>query len=212
MEENKDAIQKTEAESADVPETAALPQEAAGDGPAEPQPGKPHESKRYLVFYVIGLFCVALVLILLSYITQVRADRKLNELSTRLTTQTSAVEGANARVQVLQETVEEQNTRIAEQNAVIAAMQKALGAEDETAMVESAGLLAQQKDALYQLLMAQTELNQGKRAEARQRLDKLVQTYGLEALDGTGKNPLLRDEVADLFVSLRTQAEEPAAE
>lgn len=210
MEENKDAIQKTEAETADVPETEAL--EAAGDGPAESQPGKPHESKRYLVFYVIGLFCVALVLILLSYITQVRADRKLNELSTRLTTQTSAVEGANARVQVLQETVEEQNTRIAEQNAVIAAVQKALGAEGEAAMVESAGLLAKQKDALYQLLMAQTELNEGKQAAAKQRLDKLVQTYGLEALDGTGKNPLLHDEVADLFVSLRAQAEEPAAE
>ena len=66
---------------------------------------KHQESKKFLVFYVIGLFCVALALILLSYISQVRADRRLNELSSQLTTQTSAVEGANARLQVLQHSV-----------------------------------------------------------------------------------------------------------
>ena len=57
-----------------------------------PQPcgEKQPESKKFLVFYVIGLFCVALALILLSYIAQVRSDRRLNELTNQLSTQTSA--------------------------------------------------------------------------------------------------------------------------
>ena len=86
MEENNNAPNK--------PETAG-----------EKQP----ESKKFLVFYVIGLFCVALALILLSYVAQVRSDRRLSELTNQLSTQTSAAEGANARVQVLQQSVEEQS-------------------------------------------------------------------------------------------------------
>ena len=38
-------------------------------------------SKRYLAFYIIGLFSVALVLILLSYVTQLRADRQLANMN-----------------------------------------------------------------------------------------------------------------------------------
>ena len=58
MEDKKDTVSKTDSSSE-----------------------KRQESKKFLVFYVIGLFCVALALILLSYVSQVRADRRLNELS-----------------------------------------------------------------------------------------------------------------------------------
>ena len=43
-----------------------------------------HKSKRYLAFYIIGLFSVALVIILLSYLTQLRADRELANMNTAL--------------------------------------------------------------------------------------------------------------------------------
>ena len=87
---------------------------------------KKTESKRFLVFYIIALFAVALVLILLSYVSQVRADRELAGLSNQLqmTTseleeQTSAALGAQSRLLVLQETVSEQERLIRELEATI---------------------------------------------------------------------------------------------
>ena len=48
------------------------------------------KSRRVFVFYIIGLFCVALVLILLSYVMQAHANQELEALGTQLTEQTDA--------------------------------------------------------------------------------------------------------------------------
>lgn len=94
------------------------------------EPKKVYESKRYMVFYIIGLFAVALVLILLSYISQVHADRELaglsNELQVKesqLEQQTSAALGAQSRVVVLQETVAEQERLLTEQKETLDTLQ-----------------------------------------------------------------------------------------
>ncbi len=181
------------------------------DTPAKADsPGEKHqESKKFLVFYVIGLFCVALALILLSYVSQVRADRRLNELSSQLTTQTSAVEGANARLQVLQHSVEEQGRVLGEQQKTLDALMKETGTDSVEDMVAAVKRLNIQKTILYQLTMAQQEVAQQKTAEAKARLDALVKEHGLEVLNGTAKDALLKDEVAAIFTSLYNQVEAP---
>lgn len=72
------------------------------------------QSKRYLVFYVIALFSIALVMILLSYMTQVRADRSIKDAQDKLSQQVSATEGIEAKRQVLQAENEKLIARVAE--------------------------------------------------------------------------------------------------
>ena len=170
---------------------------------------KHQESKKFLVFYVSGLFCVALALILLSYISQVRADRRLNELSSQLTTQTSAVEGANARLQVLQHSVEEQGRVLSEQQKTLDTLMKETGTETMEEMLAAVERLNQQKTVLYELTMAQQEIAQEKLPAAKARLESMVKTYTLEALNGTGKDALLKEEVAAVFTSLYNQIKVP---
>lgn len=170
---------------------------------------KHQESKKFLVFYVIGLFCVALALILLSYVSQVRADRRLNELSNQLTTQTSAAEGANARLQVLQHSVEEQGRVLSEQQKTLDALMKETGTDTIEDMVSSVKRLNLQKKVLYELTMAQHEIAQNKIPAAKLRVEMMVKTYTLEALNGTSKNALLKDEVAAIFTSLYHQVQAP---
>lgn len=64
------------------------------------------KSRRVFVFYIIGLFCVALVLILLSYVMQAHANQELEALGTQLTEQTDAANGARAKVDQLQDSVD----------------------------------------------------------------------------------------------------------
>ena len=165
-----------------------------------PQPcgEKQPESKKFLVFYVIGLFCVALALILLSYIAQVRSDRRLNELTNQLSTQTSAAEGANARVQVLQQSVEEQTK-------VLSQLMQQTGTENTDELLAAVEKLSDQKKVLYEMTMAQQELSQNKNAEAKERIDGLVTNYTLERLNGTAQDALLTEESAALFTALYQQ-------
>ena len=174
--------------------------------PAEQNPCEKHqESKKYLVFYVIGLFCVALALILLSYVSQVRADKRLSELSTQLDTQTSAVQGANARVEVLQQSVEEQTKLLNEQQAILYKLMKQTNTDNTDDMLAALEKLSDQKKVLYEMLLAQQELEQSRVADAKTRVDKLVTDYGLEKLNGTDANALLKEESAALFTSLYAQ-------
>lgn len=182
-------------------EGAAPAAGAAADSAGEKQ----QESKKYLVFYVIGLFSVALVLILLSYLTQVRADEQLANLNSQISQQASAVEGANARLQVLQETVTEQTRQLEEQEQTIAALREALGLDADAAaeeVIEAAGRLADQKQAMYLVMMAQDALAGHDTAGAKQYLDRAVEDYGLERLNGTGEDALLTAEAAGVFAEV----------
>lgn len=184
-------MQENQDEKTTLPAEDVNPAQAADESDdVLPPADKPHESKSYLVFYVIGLFCVALVLILLSYVTQVRSDRKLNEMSSQLSTQASAVEGANARVQVLQETVEEQNTTIAELKKTIAEQQAGEKASQE------------RYEAVSTLLEAHELEKQGKLIEARAMADAMADRFGADRLDGAGQDDLLTDAQAAIYHDL----------
>ena len=54
-----------------------------------PEQAKPEKklSRTTLTFYIVGLFSVAIALILISYVAQARADRQVENLSSQLNEQ-----------------------------------------------------------------------------------------------------------------------------
>lgn len=151
---------------------------------------KHQESKRYLIFYVIALFSVALVLILLSYLTQVKADRELATMGVQLQEQTTAVKGAEARMEVLQRTVEEQAEKLTQLEQQLA---------DETA--QRAEYLEKYK-ALATLSEAQQLEKQGDLAGAKALVGTLDARYGADRLDGMGEDDLFTDAQAAIYWEL----------
>ena len=57
-----------------------------------PEQAKPEKklSRTTLTFYIVGLFSVAIALILISYVAQARADRQVENLSSQLNEQQTA--------------------------------------------------------------------------------------------------------------------------
>ena len=55
----------------------------------QPEQNKPEKklSRTTLTFYIVGLFSVAIALILISYVAQSRADKQVENLSSQLTQQ-----------------------------------------------------------------------------------------------------------------------------
>lgn len=99
---------------------------------------KLQKSQKIFVFYIIGLFCVALGLILISYVMQEHANQQLEDLGSQLTVQADAVKGAKAKADQLQDAVDtvkgqleeskkkndELNTKVTEQQKSIDALQQ----------------------------------------------------------------------------------------
>lgn len=164
-----------------------------------PETEQPHqESKRYLVFYVIALFSVALVLILLSYLTQVKADRELATMGVQLQQQVTAVEGAQARTELLQQTVEEQTKQIKQLEDEL---------DDQKARTDE---YLERYKAVATLLDAGDMLDQGEYERAQVYLDSLASRYGAERLDGEGEDDLFTAEQAAYYQ--RMLAVEPPAD
>ena len=157
---------------------------------------KHQESKRYLIFYVIALFSVALVLILLSYMTQAKADRELATMGVQLEQQTTAVKGAEARMEVLQRTVEEQAAKLELLEEQLA---------DET--VENSETFNKYK-ALSTLVEAQQLEKQGSIAAAKALVTTLESRYGTERLDGEGEDEIFTAAQHEIYSALLT-LEEP---
>lgn len=148
------------------------------------------ESKRYLVFYVIALFSVALVLILLSFLTQVKADKELAHLGVQLQEQTSVVQGAQARMAALQQQVTEQSNQLS-------LLQKDLDAE------KVRGDLYEKKyEATALLLDAQIAVEASDLEQGKAYLQKLKTTYDATQLDGVGTDDLLTATQAALYQTL----------
>lgn len=153
---------------------------------------KRQESKRYLIFYVIALFSVALVLILLSYVTQSKANKELASMGVQLQQQTSAVEGAQARMEVLQQTVEEQSVLLEELQGQL---------EEQESRTDE---YREKYKALATLLEAQELEKQGRQKEAKELAASLDARYGADRLDGMGGDDLLTEEQAAIYWSLVT--------
>ena len=65
----------------------------------QPEQNKPEKklSRTTLTFYIVGLFSVAIALILISYVAQSRADKQVENLSSQLTQQQTVAQGATQK-------------------------------------------------------------------------------------------------------------------
>lgn len=136
------------------------------------------KSRRVFVFYIIGLFCVALVLILLSYVMQAHANQELEALGTQLTEQTDAANGARAKADQLQDSIDKLQADLAEaqkQNGTL------------TKQSEDAAKNAEALDQLWQLEKAYQD---GEKDTAREIIDKMDAAYTRDALTNETAAPL----------------------
>ena len=80
----------------------------------QPEQNKPEKklSRTTLTFYIVGLFSVAIALILISYVAQSRADKQVKNLSSQLTQQQTVAQGATQKVEDLQKQYDMQNTAL----------------------------------------------------------------------------------------------------
>lgn len=148
-----------------------------------PQPEEhKRQSKRFLVLYIIGLFSVALVLILLSYLTQVRADRQLASKDSQLNAQINATQGAVQKIEALQETAEEQRKQLEEQKKVLGALAQTLDTEEGDDLSAAAQLIVDRYIALDALQQARRMLEVGNESGAKSIVEKMLAKYGASRL------------------------------
>ncbi|MDO5783948.1 MAG: hypothetical protein Q4P20_02665 [Eubacteriales bacterium] len=139
------------------------------------------KSRRVFVFYIVGLFCVALGLILLSYVMQAHANSQLEDLGAQLTEQTDAATGAKARadqLQVKMDALQEQLDESQQQNKT---MQQTV--EQQKKNIEAL-------DSLWQLERAVQDEDM---QQARSIIRKLDSAYTREVLTDSAKEPLSGD-------------------
>lgn len=160
------------------------------------------QASHFMAFYVVGLFSIALVLILLSYLTQTRADDQIAHAETRLQEQVSATQGIQAKMEVLQEANNDQAQRIA-------ALEQSLSrAMDENEMLEKR---AEAQEGLIKA--CQLARSEESWPQMNEELDRLAQEYGLEALDGSDPKKLLwTAEESKVYNELRALQAEPKEE
>ena len=136
------------------------------------------KSRKNFVFYIIGLFCVALVLILVSYVMQAHANQQLEDLGTQLTQQTDAAKGAKAKADQLQETMDTIQKQLDESKEENAALQSTVE-EQEKAIA-----------ALEQLWQLEQAYRTGDDSAARELVEKMDQAYTRAVLTDENKQPL----------------------
>lgn len=160
------------------------------------------QASHFMAFHVVGLFSIALVLILLSYLTQTRADDQIAHAETRLQEQVSATQGIQAKMEVLQEANNDQAQRIA-------ALEQSLSrAMDENEMLEKR---AEAQEGLIKA--CQLARSEESWPQMHEELDRLAQEYGLEALDGSDPKKLLwTAEESKVYNELRALQAEPKEE
>ena len=113
----------------------------------QPEQNKPEKklSRTTLTFYIVGLFSVAIALILISYVAQSRADKQVENLSSQLTQQQTVAQGATQKVEDLQKQYDIQNTALDE-------VRKTLDSEQAATDVVGATEQRMEEREVYQYL------------------------------------------------------------
>ncbi len=163
------------------------------------------QSKRYLAFYIIGLFCVALVLILLSYLTQLRADRQLASMNSELAQRDSTVQGVQAKVETLQQTLEEQAAALEQANSQLQSIRTALEATSDDDLAAVLEQRLDEHDAYYQLLQLENAVASEDTQTIQTCITYLETNYGSGRLDGTAQNAVFTGALADRYLEIKDQ-------
>lgn len=147
------------------------------------------KNRRTFVLYIIGLFFIALCLILLSYVMQQHANDKLAELDSQLAQQTDAAQGAKARADQLQGQLDSMQEKLDEQK-------KQLDTLNEQTETQKIAL-----EACNKLFELEQLMRDDKTEEAGQLVDEMDTAYSRDTLVDTEKQPLT-DTAAQRYQSI----------
>ena len=159
--------------------------------PEQPKPEK-KLSRTTLTFYIVGLFSVAIALILISYVAQARADKQLDSLSDQLTEQQTVAQGATQKMEDLQKQFDAINSALDE-------VRTSLDCELAETDVVSAVKQRMEEREVYALLAQinaqlladnQTEAKQAYQqlVDQHQQYEELMQELVLLCMEGTAKS------------------------
>lgn len=159
---------------------------------------KSNSQKRFLFFYIIALFSIALVLIGMSYMTQVKANR----LNSQLDEQTTAAQGAKAKVEELQNLLDEQEKIIEDYNRIFG-IGKGQTAEEARKNIDD------KTQALEYLWQLEKNYQKNKYDICEQIIDQMESAYG-DKIENRG-NGILSGTAWDEYNTIRQAVAREAA-
>lgn len=169
----------------------------------QPEQNKPEKklSRTTLTFYIVGLFSVAIALILISYVAQSRADKQVENLSSQLTQQQTVAQGATQKVEDLQKQYDIQNTALDK-------VRKTLDSEQAATDVVGATEQRMEEREVYQYL-AQIGVSLAAKqiADARKTCDEMLTKYSEERLLGSSEDGFDKN-ISKLFQSVKAALEQ----
>ena len=169
----------------------------------QPEQNKPEKklSRTTLTFYIVGLFSVAIALILISYVAQSRADKQVENLSSQLTQQQTVAQGATQKVEDLQKQYDIQNTALDK-------VRKTLDNEQAATDVVGATERRMEEREVYQYLaQIGVSLAAKQTAEARKTCDEMLTKYSEERLLGSSEDGF-DENISKLFQSVKAALEQ----
>ena len=169
----------------------------------QPEQNKPEKklSRTTLTFYIVGLFSVAIALILISYVAQSRADKQVENLSSQLTQQQTVAQGATQKVEDLQKQYDIQNTALDK-------VRKTLDSEQAAIDVVGATEQRMEEREVYQYLaQIGVSLTAKQTADARKTCDEMLTKYSEERLLGSSENGFDKN-ISKLFQSVKAALEQ----
>ena len=177
----------------------------------QPEQNKPEKklSRTTLTFYIVGLFSVAIALILISYVAQSRADKQVENLSSQLSQQQTVAQGATQKVEDLQKQYDEQQQAIEGVRTALSA-DKTLTADEQKDIAAGTGKLVSRASALSKLAAVQNALLAENYEQANTLYQDLVNTFTEPALDRTGSDEtlwVLTAEEAEQFKQVKQKIE-----
>ena len=169
----------------------------------QPEQNKPEKklSRTTLTFYIVGLFSVAIALILISYVAQSRADKQVENLSSQLTQQQTVAQGATQKVEDLQKQYDIQNTALDK-------VRKTLDNEQAATDVVGATERRMEEREVYQYLaQIGVSLAAKQTADARKTYDEMLTKYSEERLMGSSEDGF-DENISKLFQSVKAALEQ----
>ena len=169
----------------------------------QPEQNKPEKklSRTTLTFYIVGLFSVAIALILISYVAQSRADKQVENLSSQLTQQQTVAQGATQKVEDLQKQYDIQNTALDK-------VRKTLDSEQAATDVVGATEQRMEEREVYQYLARiGVSLAAKQTADARKTCDEMLTKYSEERLLGSSEDGF-DENISKLFQSVKAALEQ----
>ena len=169
----------------------------------QPEQNKPEKklSRTTLTFYIVGLFSVAIALILISYVAQSRADKQVENLSSQLTQQQTVAQGATQKVEDLQKQYDIQNTAL---DKLCKTMDIEQAANDVVGAIERR---MEEREVYQYLAQIGVSLAAKQTADARKTCDEMLTKYSEERLLGSSEDGF-DENISKLFQSVKAALEQ----